>query len=64
MWFWILKKIIEFFGEEENILVDFIVSSIWKYVIVVNMLEFLEIIFDDEVEMFVLKMWCMFIFEV
>ncbi|XP_024365355.1 RNA-binding motif protein 25 isoform X3 [Physcomitrium patens] len=61
---WISKKITEFLGEEENTLVDFIVSSTRKHVSAATMLELLEAILDDEAEMFVLKMWRMLIFEV
>ncbi|XP_061372328.1 RNA-binding motif protein 25-like [Gastrolobium bilobum] len=61
---WISKKIKEFLGEEENTLIDYIVSSIQEHVKASQMLERLQIIFDEEAEMFVLKMWRMLIFEI
>ncbi|XP_050208146.1 RNA-binding motif protein 25 isoform X2 [Mercurialis annua] len=61
---WISKKIVEFLGEEETTLVDYIVSSIQEHVKAAQMLEMLQSILDDEAEMFVLKMWRMLIFEI
>ncbi|KAL9251181.1 RNA-binding motif protein 25-like protein [Drosera capensis] len=61
---WISKKIVEFLGEEENTLVDYIVSSTQKHVGAPEMLQLLESILDEEAEMFVLKMWRMLIFEI
>ncbi|XP_057448462.1 RNA-binding motif protein 25 isoform X2 [Lotus japonicus] len=61
---WISKKIQEFLGEEENTLIDYIVSSTQEHVKASQMLERLQIILDEEAEMFVLKMWRMLIFEI
>ncbi|XP_059656054.1 RNA-binding motif protein 25 isoform X2 [Cornus florida] len=61
---WISKKITEFLGEEEKTLVDYILSSTAEHVKASDMLERLQIILDDEAEMFVLKMWRMLIFEI
>jgi RNA-binding protein 25 len=61
---WISKKIIEFLGEEEPTLVDYIVSCIKDHVQAEKMLERLQSILDVEAEMFVLKMWRMLIFEI
>ncbi|KAI4369511.1 hypothetical protein MLD38_017945 [Melastoma candidum] len=61
---WISKKIMEFLGEEETSLVDFIVSSTQEHVKAAEMLETLKSILDEEAEMFVLKMWRMLIFEI
>ncbi|KAI4311071.1 hypothetical protein MLD38_036005 [Melastoma candidum] len=61
---WISKKIMEFLGEEETSLVDFIVSSTQEHVKAAEMLETLESILDEEAEMFVLKMWRMLIYEI
>ncbi|KAG2583847.1 RNA-binding protein 25-like isoform X3 [Panicum virgatum] len=61
---WISKKIIEFLGEEESTLVDYIVSCTKDHVQAEKMLELLQSILDVEAEMFVLKMWRMLIFEV
>ncbi|XP_042497943.1 RNA-binding protein 25-like isoform X2 [Macadamia integrifolia] len=61
---WITKKITEFLGEEEETLVDYIVSSTKQHVQASQMLDLLHPILDDESEMFVLKMWRMLIFEV
>ncbi|KAH0883947.1 hypothetical protein HID58_060043 [Brassica napus] len=61
---WISKKIMEFLGEEEATLVDFIVSNTQQHVKASKMLELLQSILDEEAEMFVLKMWRMLIFEI
>ncbi|KAL6900844.1 hypothetical protein ACP4OV_005520 [Aristida adscensionis] len=61
---WISKKIIEFLGEEEPTLVDYIVSCTKDHVQAEKMLELLQSILDVEAEMFVLKMWRMLIFEI
>ncbi|CAI8587609.1 unnamed protein product [Vicia faba] len=61
---WISKKIKEFLGEEENTLTDYIVSSTQEHVKASQMLESLQVILDEEAEMFVLKMWRMLIFEI
>lgn len=61
---WISKKIIEFLGEEESTLVEYIVSCTKDHVQAEKMLELLQSILDVEAEMFVLKMWRMLIFEI
>ncbi|XP_039125799.1 RNA-binding protein 25 isoform X1 [Dioscorea cayenensis subsp. rotundata] len=61
---WIAKKITEFLGEEEDTLVDYIVSNTKEHAQASKMLELLQSILDDEAEMFVLKMWRMLIFEI
>ncbi|XP_066379865.1 RNA-binding motif protein 25-like isoform X3 [Miscanthus floridulus] len=61
---WISKKIIEFLGEEESTLVDYIVSCTKDHVQAEKMLDLLQSILDVEAEMFVLKMWRMLIFEI
>jgi len=61
---WILKKIKEFLGEEENTMTDYIVSCTQEHMKASQMLERLRVILDEEAEMFVLKMWRMLIFEI
>lgn len=61
---WIQKKITEFLGEEENTLVEFIVTNTRKHASATSMLDLLTKILDDEAEMFVMKMWRMLIFEI
>ncbi|KAF9623036.1 hypothetical protein IFM89_036017 [Coptis chinensis] len=61
---WISKKITEFLDEEEVTLVEYIVSKTKEHVRASEMLEQLQVIMDDEAEMFVLKMWRMLIFEI
>ncbi|KAJ0988261.1 hypothetical protein J5N97_006617 [Dioscorea zingiberensis] len=61
---WIAKKITEFLGEEEDTLVEYIVSNTKEHAQASKMLELLQAILDDEAEMFVLKMWRMLIFEI
>ncbi|KAH7435870.1 hypothetical protein KP509_06G082400 [Ceratopteris richardii] len=61
---WIEKKILEFLGEEEDTLVEFIVTNTRKHTGAAEMLALLTTILDDEAEMFVMKLWRMLIFEV
>lgn len=49
------KKTIEFLGEEEEPLVEYIVSSTKDHVQASKMLELLQSILDDEAEMFIIS---------
>uniref|UniRef100_A0A8C3G6K8 RNA binding motif protein 25 n=1 Tax=Cyclopterus lumpus TaxID=8103 RepID=A0A8C3G6K8_CYCLU len=52
---WINKKIIEYIGEEEATLVDFVCSKVSLHSVV--------IVLDEEAEVFIVKMWRLLIYE-
>jgi len=60
---WISKKMVEYLGEEEKTLIDFIISKICGHITPNELLEQLVMVLDEEAEIFVLKLWRMLIFE-
>ena len=60
---WITKKIIEYIGEEEPTLVEFICSKIMTKSSPEKILEDISMVLDDEAEVFVVKMWRLLIYE-
>jgi len=60
---WINKKIIEYIGEEEATLNDFICSKIQQRTNPEKLLEEVKVILDDEAELFVKKMWRLIVYE-
>lgn len=60
---WINKKIIEYIGEEEATLHDFICSKIQQKTEPGKLLEEIKVILDDEAELFVKKMWRLIVYE-
>lgn len=60
---WINKKIIEYIGEEEATLHDFICSKIQQRTEPGKLLEEIKVILDDEAELFVKKMWRLIVYE-
>jgi len=60
---WINKKIIEYIGEEEATLNDFICSKIQQRTRPDKLLEEVKVILDDEAELFVKKMWRLIVYE-
>ena len=60
---WVTKKIIEYLGEEEKTLIDFILSKITSHTPPHEVLEQIGLVLDDEANTFVLKMWRMLVFE-
>jgi len=61
---WIVKKIVEFLGEEEETLIDFICSKLIKHSDPESILEELKLVLDDDAEIFMVKLWRMLIFHV
>uniref|UniRef100_A0A1D1ZM47 RNA-binding protein 25 n=1 Tax=Anthurium amnicola TaxID=1678845 RepID=A0A1D1ZM47_9ARAE len=61
---YISRKIEEHFGVVEAIVVDYVVSSTKEHVQASRMLELLQSVFEDEAEVFVLRMWRRLIFEI
>jgi RNA-binding protein 25 len=60
---WINKKIIEYIGEEEATLNDFICSKIEQHVKPEKLLEEVKVVLDEEAELFVKKMWRLIVYE-
>nr|XP_039253680.1 RNA-binding protein 25-like [Styela clava] len=60
---WITKKIVEYIGEEEPTLVEFICSKIMSKSPPERIYEDVSMVLDDEAEVFVVKMWRLLIYE-
>ncbi|XP_052007025.1 RNA-binding protein 25 [Xyrauchen texanus] len=60
---WINKKIIEYIGEEEATLVDFVCSKIMAHSTPEGILEDVAMVLDEEAEVFIVKMWRLLIYE-
>lgn len=60
---WITKKIVEYIGEDEPTLVEFICSKIMSKSSPERIFEDISMVLDDEAEVFVVKMWRLLIYE-
>ncbi|CAK8696824.1 unnamed protein product [Clavelina lepadiformis] len=60
---WITKKIMEYIGEEEPTLVEFICSKIMTKSSPEKILEDISMVLDEEADVFVVKMWRLLIYE-
>eukprot|EP01117_Protostelium_nocturnum_P000979 TRINITY_DN112_c3_g1_i1.p1 TRINITY_DN112_c3_g1~~TRINITY_DN112_c3_g1_i1.p1 ORF type:complete len:635 (+),score=289.52 TRINITY_DN112_c3_g1_i1:1992-3896(+) len=60
---WVTKKVVEYLGEEEKVLIDFILKGIRGRTNPVDILKQISVVLDDEGEVFVTKMWQMLIYE-
>lgn len=60
---WINKKIVEYIGEEEQSLNDFICTKIDQRQRPERLLEEVKVILDDEAELFVKKLWRLIVYE-
>ena len=61
---WINKKIAEYIGEPEPSLTDFICSKVLAGSAPTAILEDVQMVLDDEAEVFVVKMWRLLIYEI
>jgi len=61
---WVSKKIIEYLGEEEKTLIDFILTMIAAHKTPSEMLDQIKLVLDEEAEAFMVKLWRALIFEV
>ncbi|KAL1486018.1 hypothetical protein MTO96_031567, partial [Rhipicephalus appendiculatus] len=61
---WINKKIVEYIGEEEPTLVDFICSKVLAGSAAQSILNDVSMVLDEEAEVFVVKMWRLLIYEI
>ncbi|XP_034435590.1 RNA-binding protein 25b isoform X1 [Hippoglossus hippoglossus] len=60
---WINKKIIEYIGEEEATLVDFVCSKVMTHSMPQSILDDVAMVLDEEAEVFIVKMWRLLIYE-
>uniref|UniRef100_A0A671L2N0 RNA-binding protein 25-like n=1 Tax=Sinocyclocheilus anshuiensis TaxID=1608454 RepID=A0A671L2N0_9TELE len=60
---WINKKIIEYIGEEEATLVDFVCSKVMAHSMPEGILDDVAMVLDEEAEVFIVKMWRLLIYE-
>eukprot|EP00026_Physarum_polycephalum_P003786 Phypoly_transcript_03800.p1 GENE.Phypoly_transcript_03800~~Phypoly_transcript_03800.p1 ORF type:complete len:653 (+),score=171.43 Phypoly_transcript_03800:39-1961(+) len=60
---WVTKKIMEYLGEEEKTLIDFIMSKISAHISPAEILQQLTLVLDEEADIFVVKMWRMLVYE-
>ena len=61
---WVTKKIIEYIGEEEPALSEFICTSIMTKQNAEFILSDIRVVLDDEAEVFVVKMWRLLVYEI
>jgi hypothetical protein len=61
---WINKKIIDYIGEPEPTLVDFICSKVLGRSAPQSILDDVMMVLDDEAEVFVVKMWRLLVYEI
>jgi len=59
---WIVKKIIEYLGEEEESLTQFIVTKLTSHCSPHELMEELNMVLDEDAEPFVMKLWRMLIY--
>ena len=60
---WINKKIMEYIGEEEPALTEFIINNLKQHCTPRALLDEISMILDDEGEVFVVKLWRLLIYE-
>lgn len=60
---WVSKKIVEYVGQEEKSLIDFILSKISSKAHPTDILTYIQPVFEEEAEAFLIKLWRMLIFE-
>jgi RNA-binding protein 25 len=59
---WVVKKIIEYLGEEEETLTNYIITNLKAHCHPTDLLEELSMVLDEDSEQFVLKLWRMLIY--
>jgi RNA recognition motif-containing protein len=60
---WVVKKIVEYLGEEEETLIDFVISKLKEHSQPDAILEELALVLEEDAEIFTVKMWRALIFE-
>lgn len=59
---WVIKKVVEYLGEEEETLISFILNKLTHRCIPGELLTELSAVLDEDAEQFVVKLWRMLIF--
>ena len=59
---WVVKKIVEYLGEEEESLTDFIITKLHAHCKPADLLEELTMVLDEDAAPFVLKLWRMLVY--
>ncbi|VDP05172.1 unnamed protein product [Soboliphyme baturini] len=61
---WVVKKIVEYIGEEEPSLVDFICQKVDEKASPQSILDDVSMVLDEEASVFVVKLWRLLIYEI
>merc|ERR1719362_1815342 len=61
---WLCKKMVEYLGDAEDVLIDFILKKLAEHASASEVLEELEQVLDEDGEIFVVKLWRFLVFEV
>ena len=61
---WLCKKMVEYLGDAEDVLIDFIIKKLAEHASAMEVLGELEQVLDEDAEIFVVKMWRFLVFEV
>jgi RNA-binding protein 25 len=61
---WIKKKIIDYLGEEEEQLIEFICKKLKDHVSPGTLLDLLVMVLEDEASDFVIRLWRMLIYTI
>jgi len=61
---WVTKKIVEYLGEEEPALTDFICTSIMSKKNAETIVNDVRVVLDNEADVFVVKMWRLIVYEI
>ena len=60
---WVAKKIDEYLGEEEPMLIKYVLEMVGEHSPASDVIEKLSAVLEDEAETFVIKLWRYLIFE-
>lgn len=60
---WVSKKIVEYLGEDEPTLLEFLLKKLQQHARAVEILEELQLVLDDDAEVFVKLLWRKLAFE-
>ena len=60
---WLSKKMVEYLGDAEDVLIDFIIKKLAEHAPANEVLEELAQVLDDDAEIFVVKLWRFLVFE-
>ena len=61
---WVVRKMVEYLGEEEATLTDFIMNKLLSHCKPQELLKELAVVLDEDAEQFVIKLWRMLIYSI